>query len=549
MSYDLIIKNGRIVDGTGSPWFDGDVAIVGEKIARVGKVDPSDADEIIDADGLIVSPGFIDTHSHSDFSLWANPEADSFSRQGITTVINGNCGISAAPVTEAYRDTMTEIMGAELDWRTLDEYLTKLGNRGIAINAGTYTGLANLRISTMGLDAWDRTPTDAEMEEMKEILVESMRDGSFGLSSGLEYPPQTIVETRELLELCEVVAAHGRIYSTHVRSRDVKVVSAAKEAIEIGEKTGVSIQGSHWGARFPSDGKTKFIVDMVVEARERGVDIAFDQAPWTVDEKGIGWCGCSLVGPIVAGSKYTDKGGSVTLEMLQDPEVVEFLRRDLPNRQYGPILAGTRGLLDTWDRFLVAHTENSPQFNGMTLREIGDAKGLDSFDALIEILVNEGEDFDRAWGAVGFTSRWDTEFSLLHPLGSVAIDSSNDSPSPPLGDEPVGEVTTRAYGQLPYFFEKWVREDRAISIEEAVRKCTGLPAQRMRLMDRGLLRPGMYADLVVFDPETIRNTATWETPRSYPEGIDKVIVNGSVVVDRNSHTGALKGKALRMNAP
>ena len=549
MSFDLLIKNGRVVDGTGGPWFNGDVAIVGEKITKIGRVDPRDADETIDASGLVVSPGFIDTHSHSDFSLWANPEADSFSRQGITTVINGNCGISAAPVSETSRETMAEIMGTEIEWLTLDEYLTKLGNRGVAINAGTYTGLLNLRISTMGLDAWDRTPTDAEMEEMKEILAGSMGDGSFGLSSGLEYPPQTIVENRELLELCGVAAAHGGIYATHIRSRDVKVVSAAREAIEIGEKTGVSVQGAHWGARFPSDGKTKIIVDMVVEARDRGVDIAFDQAPWTVDDEGIGWCGCSLVGPIVAGSKYTDKGGSVTLEMLQDREIVEFLRRDLPNRQYGPILAGTRGLLDTWDRFLVAHTENSPRFNGMTLKEIGDATGLDPFDALIEILVKEGEDFKRAWGAVGFTSRWDTEFSLLHPLGSVAIDSSNDSPSPPLGDEPVGEVTTRAYGQLPYFFEKYVREAKSLTIEEAVRKCTGFPAQRMRIMDRGLLRPGMHADIVVFDPETIRNTATWENPRSYPEGIDKVVVNGSIVVNRNSHTGALKGKALRMNAP
>ncbi len=547
MGYDLVIKDGRIVDGTGGPWFKGDIAIEGAKIAKVGGVDLGEADDGIDAGGLVVSPGFVDIHCHSDFSLLDNPEADSFSRQGITTVINGNCGFSAAPVSEAAWEVMGEIAGTKFEWTTLDGYLSKMGAQGVAINAGTYTGLANLRISTMGLDAWDRTPTDAEMGAMKVLLAESMRDGSFGLSSGLEYPPQTIVETRELLELCEVAAAHGGIYSTHIRSRDVKVVAAAREAIEIGEKTGIPVQGAHWGARFPSDGKTKFIVDMVVEARERGVDIAFDQAPWTVDEDGIGWCGCSLLEPIAAGSKYTDKGRKITLEMLRDPEVVEFLRRDLPNRQYGPIVAGTRGLLDTWDRFLVAHTENSPQFNGMTLKEIGGATGRDPFDALIEILVKEGEGFDRAWGAVGFTSRWDTEFSLLHPLGSIAIDSGNDSPNPPLGDKPVGEATTRAYGQLPYFFEKWVREAKALTIEEAVRKCTGLPAQRVRLMDRGLLRPGMYADVVVFDPETIRDTSTWENPRSYPEGIDKVIVNGSLVIDRNSHTGALEGKALRMN--
>jgi N-acyl-D-amino-acid deacylase len=549
MGYDLVIKNGRIVDGTGGPWFKGEIAIEGERITGVGGIYHDDAKDIMDARGLVVSPGFIDIHCHSDYSLLLNPEADSFSRQGITTVINGNCGSSGAPLSVAAGESIGERMGVKVDWTTLCGYLSRLTAQGIAINAGTYTGLANLRYSTMGLEAWDRVPTDAEMGAMKEMLEESMKEGSFGLSSGLEYPPQTIVETRELLGLCEVAAAHNGIYSTHVRSRDVKVVAAAEEAIEIGEKVGIPVQGAHWGARFPSDGKTKFIVDLVVEARERGVDIAFDQAPWTVDEDGIGWCGCSLLEPISAGSKYTDKGGRITLEMLKDPEVIEYLRRDLPNRQYGPIVAGTRGLLDTWDRIMVAHTENSPQFNGMTVKEIGEAKGMDPFDALVELLVNEGESFDRAWGAIGFTSRWDTEFSLLHHLGSVAIDSGNDSPKPPLGDEPVGEATTRAYGQLPYFFEKWVREARALTLEEAVRKCTGLPAQRVRIMDRGLLRPGMYADIVVFDPETIRDTSTWENPRSYPEGIDKVIVNGSLVVDRNSHTGALKGKALRMNAP
>jgi N-acyl-D-amino-acid deacylase len=549
MSYDLVIKGGRIVDGTAGPWFRGNIAISGERIAKVGRVNPSEADEVIDAGDFVVSPGFIDIHSHSDFSLVVNPEADSFSRQGITTVINGNCGFSASPISEVVAKAMGETIGFEFEWLNLDEYLSKLEAQGIAINSGTYTGLANLRISTMGLDAWDRSPTEAEMGEMKKMLAESMRDGSFGLSSGLEYPPQTIVETRELVELCRVAEEHGGIYSTHIRSRDVKVVAAAEEAIEIGEKTGIPVEGAHWGARFPSDGKTKLIVDIAVRARERGIDIAFDQAPWTVDENGIGWCGCALVDPITAGSKFTNKGGKITLAMLKDPDVVEYLRRDLPNRQYGPILAGRRGLLDTWDRFLISHTENNPQFNGMTLREIGNTIDKDPFDALIDILIGEGEDFDRAWGAVGFTSLWDTEFSLLHPFGSVAIDSGNDSPHLPLGGAPIGETTTRAYGQLPYFFERYVREARTLTLEEAVRKCTGLPAQRVRLMDRGILRPGMYADVVVFDPDNIRNTATWENPRSYPDGIDKVIVNGSVVIDQNIHTGALRGKALRMNSP
>jgi N-acyl-D-aspartate/D-glutamate deacylase len=308
------------------------------------------------------------------------------------------------------------------------------------------------------------------------------------------------------------------------------------------------VEGVHFGARFPSDGKTKHIVDLCDEARARGLDIAFDQIPWTI-ENGYGWCGCTLIGPIILGSKYLKKGGKFTYEMLKDPEVREYLRRDLINRQYGPILAGVRGPLDSWDRFLVAHTENSPEYNGMTLNNIGLKMELDPFDALFEILIKEGEEFHRAWGAVGITSQWDTDFSLLHQHCSVAIDAANDSPKGPLSEEPIGEVTTRAYGQFPYLFEKWVREDKLLSLEDAVRKCTGLPAQRMGLMDRGLIRPGMWADLLIWDPDEIKNNATFMTPRVYPSGIHRVYVNGILVVEDNEHTGALPGKNLKLHTP
>jgi N-acyl-D-aspartate/D-glutamate deacylase len=546
VAYDIVIKGGRIVDGTGGPLFRGDVAIGGERIVRVGRVDQIEADEVVDARGLVVSPGFIDIHSHSDFTLLENPQADSFVRQGITTVINGNCGFSAAPFNEVGRGILEKVMGVELSWRSTAEYFSRLEERGMAINAGTFTGLTNLLVSAMGLDAWDRAPTSDEMEMMKEMLAQALREGSFGLSSGLEYDPQPLVETELLVELCRVMAEHGGIYATHVRSRDVQVVAAAEEAAAIGERAGVPVEGVHWGARFPSDGKTVHIVEIVEAARERGVDMAFNQVPWTIDENGIGWCGCSLIEPITMGSEYTKKGGRVTLEMLKDRGVVEHLRRDLPNRQYGPILAGRRGLLDSWDRVLLAHCEKSPQFNGRSLREIGDSMGKDPFDALIDILVADGEDFERVWGAVGITSLWDTEASLLHPDCSVTIDSANDSTSGPLSERPIGESTTRAYGQLPYFFRKWVVEDRVLSLEDAVRKCTGLPSQRVRLMDRGLLRPGMRADVVVWDPMRVKNNATWENPRRYPDGIHRVMVNGAIVVEDNVHTGVLGGESLRL---
>lgn len=342
-----MIRNGRVVDGTSSPWFRGDVAFSSGKITRVGNLNPEDFDEVIDAGGLVVSPGIIDIHSHSDFSLLMNPEADSFIRQGVTTVFNGNCGMSAAPLNEEAKEHIEEARGVSVDWLSTAEYFSVIESRGVAINLATFTGLSNLLTSAMGMDAYDRPPTEEEVEAMKGMLTQAMTEGSYGLSSGLEYDPQTLVDTETLVELCRVVAGYGGIYATHIRSRDVKVVEAAKEAVAIGERSGVYVEGVHWGARFPSDGKTKHIVDLFDAARERGLDVGFNQVPWTMDEDGIGWCGCGLIEPIIIGSKYIKKGGEFTYEMLKDPEVIEYLRRDLPNRQYGPILAGRRGLLDT----------------------------------------------------------------------------------------------------------------------------------------------------------------------------------------------------------
>jgi N-acyl-D-aspartate/D-glutamate deacylase len=545
MNYEVVIKNGRIVDGTGSPWFHGDVGIKSGKIAHVGRVGTDDADEVIDAKGLIISPGIVDIHSHSDYSILENPRVDSFIRQGITTILNGNCGMSAAPLNEEALKGYVEMMNVKIDWLSMTDYLDKIERNGVAINVATCTGLTNLLIMTMGYDAWDRPPSRKEVKAMGVILEQSMREGSLGLSSGLEYPPQTMTTTRDLIELSKVVAEKGGFYVTHIRSRDEQVEAAAREAIEIGERSGASVEGVHWGARFPSDGKTKLIVDMVVAARHRGVDIGINQVPWTMDEEGVGWCGCQMIDPITSGSRYTLKGKIITAEMLRNPEVVEYLRTDLHNRQYGPILAAKRGLFDSWDRVLLAHCEKSPQYNGLNMREIGKLARKDPFDTLIDILAAEGDGLNRVWGAVGITSLWDTEFSLLHPLSSIAIDSSNNSLEGPLSDLPVGEETTRAFGQFPYFFNKWVAEKHALGLEEVVRKCTGLPAQRMRLMDRGLIRPGMWADIMVWSLDKIRDNSTWQKPRAYPSGISKVLVNGAVVVDENKHSGALGGKVLR----
>ncbi len=270
MRFDIVIRNGKIVDGTGSPWFRGNLAIKNGKIAYMGRVDVGDADEGIDAEGQIISPGIVDIHSHSDYSIIENPKTDSFIRQGITTVLNGNCGGSAAPYNEESRKIFDEMNNRVSEWLTTDEYNKKLQENGVAINVATCTGLANLLVMTMRMEAWDRPPNKKEVTAMKKLLAQAMHEGSFGLSSGLEYDPQTLTTTPDIVELCKVVVEYGGIYATHIRSRDEQVEAAAREAIEIGEKSGAAIEGVHWGARFPSDGKTKLIVEMVEAARGRG---------------------------------------------------------------------------------------------------------------------------------------------------------------------------------------------------------------------------------------------------------------------------------------
>ena len=517
MAQKSLIKNGRVVDGTGSPWFRGDVAYSNGRITEVGKLDPGDFDEVVDAGGLVVSPGIIDVHSHSDFSLLVNPEADSFIRQGVTTVFNGNCGLSAAPLIEEGKKEIEEARGVRIPWLSTAEYLSVMEARGVAINSATFTGLGNLLVSAMGMDAYDRPPNEEEVETMKEVLRQAMDEGSYGLSSGLEYDPQTLIDTDAIVELCRVVAEYGGIYATHIRSRDVKVVEAAREAVEIGERSGVSVEGVHWGARYPSDGKTKHIVDLIDQARERGLDAGFNQVPWTMDEDGVGWCGCGLIEPIIIGSKYIKKGAEFTYEMLKDPEVVEYLRRDLPNRQYGPILAGRRGLLDTWDRFLVAHLEKSPEYNGMNLKQIGKRMGKDPFDALIDLLLKEGEGFDRAWGAVGITSRWDTDFSLLHPNCSVAIDAGNDSPKgPPANRRQRRRRPPGGGAWLPEVADEAVRSVRRLT-DRGVETLLD-PHRAVSAVQQGAASAGVLARLAAMpaDPPTVfrgslctRKAAAW----------------------------------------
>ena len=549
MEYDLVIRNGRIVDGTGGAWFRGDIGCKGDKIVSVGRLTSASADMVVDASELVVSPGFIDIHTHTEFTVLANPQAESYVRQGITTAIAGNCGQSPAPITKESTKLDPPPLGITPDWATFGEYFGRVEKQGTAINLGSFVGFGTCRIAAMGSDAWDRSPTADELEDMKDMVDKAMQDGAFGLSSGLEYPPQSFASTSELIELAKIAAKHHGTYATHIRSRDLQMIKATREAIEIGEKAGIRVQLSHFGARIVGGERTGRAVELVEETRKRGTDVRFDQIVYSPpDDEGNLWCFTGVASAMFGGSKYTFKGGRITLSMLKDPEVIESLRRDLPNRQYDHIFRQRQGL-DNWDTFVLVHCAKSPQYKGKSFAEIGQMMGKDPFDAAIEILIQEGEEFPKVSGKFIISSLRDTNCSLLHPLCSVASDTSVTAPYGVLSFARAGPAANRprSYGMFAWFFEKWVREYKILTLEDAVRKCTGLPAQSMGLMSRGLIRPGMCADIAIFDPKRIGSKATLEDPCRYAEGIDCIIVNGKTVIQKSEHTGALPGRTLRFN--
>jgi N-acyl-D-aspartate/D-glutamate deacylase len=553
MEYDLIIQNGRIVDGTGSSWFKADVGITGEKIVKVGKVDSKKSAKLIELKSQVVSPGFIDVHTHTEFEILVYPQAESFVQQGITSVIAGTCGHSAAPMKkENINLTNARVLphwGITPDWTTLEGYFKELEKQGSAINLGSHVGLGTCMIEAMGSEAWDRCPTKDEVDEMKKMVDQAMRDGAFGLSSGLEYDPQCFISTDVIIELSKVAAKYYGIYATHVRERTLHVIKATKEAIEIGLEANIPVQCSHIAARILNGERTKQIIELVEESRKKGLDFQFDDTLYSApDEYGNLWCSTSISRALFGGSKYTFKGGKITLDMLRDPFIVESLRKDLINRQFSHIFYQRKGL-DNWDTFVLVHCKKSPEYIGKNFFEIGKMMNKDPFDAAIDLLIAEGEDFPKMYGKFIISSTWNANFALLHPLCSIITDGRLTAKYGKLSFKNSGPPANRprAYGLYPLLFEKWVREHEMLTLEDAVRKCTGLPAQQMRIMDRGILRPGMFADIVIFDPDTIRSKSSFEDPCHYPEGINYVIVNGQIVVENGEHSRALPGKILRLN--
>jgi N-acyl-D-amino-acid deacylase len=514
---DVIIRTVNILDGSGSPAFRADIGLQGDRIAAIGDLAAATAAIIVDSTGLTAAPGFIDMHSHSDFTLPINPRAESKVRQGVTTEVIGMCGASPAPIDpvsgEGVMESYPELPWA---WNTFGQYLDYLRQQGLSVNVVPLVGHGMIRGTAMGLA--DRAPTDDEMAAMKHLIVQTIDEGAWGMSTGLIYPPSIYATTDELVELSRAVAERGGFYFSHIRGEGSTLLQAIAEAIEIGERAGLPVQIAHLKAAGPENWPLlPQALALIDDARARGLDVAADRYPYTASSTGL-----SAYLPAWA----HDGGRHVLLERLQLP--------DARQRVAAELVAGPQ----RWDKVLIVHAPNCPELEGLTVAEIADERGTDPADTALDILLEA----ELRVSVVHFSMDKDNLRTVLrHPAVMVGSDGSARVPEGPLGE---GKRHPRSYGTFPRVLGKYVREEGVLSLPEAVHKMTGLPAQRLGLSDRGRLVPGMKADLVLFNPATVRDTATFTDPYRYPIGIEYVFVNGQAVVTPEGHTGALPGQIL-----
>jgi N-acyl-D-amino-acid deacylase len=530
--YDLLIRNGTIVDGTGNPWFHGDLAVQKDRIVAVGRVPPKPAKREIDARGLVVAPGFIDMHSHSDFLLLEDGNAQSKIRQGVTTEVLGE-GRSAGPYQGKLRPRGISATGGRARWTTLGGYFAALEHSGIAVNVVSYVGLDNVWQCVMG-SSFAR-PSDAEREQMKSLIEEAMKDGAFGLSSMLAMPPGSLATTDDIVELCKVVKRYGGIYATHIRNEGTGVFDAVKEAIAIGERAGVPVDILHIKIADQKQwGHMKDVVALIDAARKRGVNVQANIYPYTRGNNDL----ASIIPP------WAHEGGTAQmLARLKDPKQRKRLKKHIRDGIPGWYNHYT-AVGGDWSRMLVSGQSG---YEGLTMDRIiadksrGKQPAPDPLDILFDLLIEQGGSIPTVYA---HHTEKDMNLALVQPWCSIGSDGSAYAIDGPLRR---GNPHPRNFGTFPRVLGVYVRQLGLLRLEDAVRKMTSLNAAKLGMPDRGLLRPGCFADLTLFDPERIIDRATYEKPFQYSEGIEYVIVNGQVVLDRGRHTGARPGRALRRN--
>jgi N-acyl-D-amino-acid deacylase len=528
--WDVLIRQARVVDGSGAPAFVADVAVQGDAIAQTGQVADQQARFVIDGTGYTVAPGFIDLHTHSDYTLLVNPLAESKIRQGVTTDVIGNCGTSPAPLgEEAYpiiRSRMQQQYQLDVTWRTLAGYLERLAATGTAVNVVPVVGHGTIRSAVMGYA--QRQATSEELERMKGLVAEAMAEGAFGLSTGLVYAPGSYASMEEIVELARVVARAGGLYCTHIRNESDRVLEAAQEAIAIGERAGLPVQISHLKTAGRANWeKTPALLDLLDDANARGLDVTGDAYPYTA--------GATSLGALLPA--WVHEGGLANLlPRLSDPSMRVRIRQDIERGVEGwwnPARAAG------WEGIQISRAPRHRAYQGLRLSQVAALQQQDPLEALLDLLLAE----EGNAGVVLFMmDETPVQTILRHPRVMIGTDAGATAPYGVLGQ---GHPHPRAYGTFPRVLGTYVREIGLLSLEEAVHRMTGLAAWRLGLSDRGLIRPGYKADLVIFDAERVADLATYDSPQAYPNGIQWVVVNGQVVLDRDERLPVLPGRVLQ----
>ena len=532
--YDTVVRNGRIIDGTGSPWYSGDIGIRDGRVAAIGNLAGAAARRTIDAHGMVVAPGFIDMLGQSELTILVNPHLPSKIYQGITTEITGE-GNSVAPVTDAMlkADRLAyEHYGITPDWHTLREYFARLERQGIGINLATYVGATQVRRMVLGDD--NRAPTAAELDRMRNLVRDAMQDGAAGLSTSLQYAPAPYATTDELIALATEASKFGGIYATHMRSEANSISAALDETIRIGREASIPVEIWHLKVAGKANwGRMPDVVARIEAARRAGIDITADTYAYPA--------GSNTFSAIIPPWAH-DGGNAKLIQRLKDPVTRARIRHELedPSSQWEnewQEITGPEGIL-------IGAVQNPKllPLQGKTIAQVAQIWHKDPIDTVFDLLI-EDEAFTSV--AIFMMSEPDIVLALQQPWVSICNDSEGTAPDGILGRE---HPHPRAYGTFPHILRKYVREEHKLSLEDAIRKFSALAAQRMRLTDRGVLKAGMWADIVVFDSESIHDVATFDNPNQLSEGMRYVLVNGIPVIDDGKMTNALPGKVLRGSA-
>jgi N-acyl-D-amino-acid deacylase len=542
---DIVLTNGRILDGCGNPWYWGDLAVQQGRIAAIAPRGTLGGEQVINVAGRYISPGFIDIHTHSDLTILVNRKAESVVRQGVTTELIGNCGMSPAPVDKAFLGDIKRQWGpissqpeVSWEWRSFGEYLDELQHGGLGINIASLVGHGAVRIAVMSLD--DSLPDTDELAQMADHIEEAMQAGAFGMSTGLVYPPGCYASTDEIIALAKVVARYHGFYASHIRGERETILEAVDEAIHIGREAGVPVQISHNAPKFGASHDAHANLRLVEEARARGQDVTVDNDVHTD-------LAPSLTGGLP--QQIQDLPHEQIATLLLDSHTRQRIRNEIVEDRkpaFGPV-----GLLKhgQWQRITLLHAPHSPEVVGKTIQTIAQERGQEPFDAYFDLIVENGHEAEAIFD---YIDEGNIRILLQHPAVMISSDGQVLAPYGFLNEPPPYQPCS--YGEFPGVLERYVRQQPLLTLQEAIRKMTSFPAQRLGLHDRGILRPGAWADIVVFDLQRIHDRATNLYPHSYPfenyphkypEGIDYVFVNGELVVDGEVHTGVLPGQVLR----